>query len=221
MDNYLDHYCERLAPGLWGEPFNSISNLAFFVTAYLIYRQFYAKRHLLFSTGWDLWLLLMLVVAIGTGSTAWHLLANHWSLWSDRIPILLFINVYLLSCLYRVIRLPLSGLLVAFLLYHAINTNLQLNYPAETLNGSLFYIPTLIFLIGITMIVWSRGLPGTNYFVLAANIFTISLAFRTIDLWFCDSFSIGTHFIWHILNAITIYLLMAGLFKNQTPIGED
>ena len=32
----LDHYCERVAVGLWDEPFNATSNLAFLVAAGVI-----------------------------------------------------------------------------------------------------------------------------------------------------------------------------------------
>lgn len=65
------------------------------------------------------------------------------------------------------------------------------------------------------MIVWIRNLAGSNHFVLAAGIFTLALFFRTIDLWECDRMSTGTHFIWHILIACTLYFLMAGLVTNQ------
>ena len=221
MSDYLDHYCERVAPGLWGEPLNLLSNLAFLISAYVIYRQFYAQHRQPFILHWDHWLLLALLIAVGIGSSLWHLLANHWSLWSDRIPILLFINIYLLSCLYRVIRFPTLGVLVTFLLYHAINTTVQMKYPAEILNGSMFYLPTLVFLIGLTIIIWFRGTTGTNYFVLASAIFTLALFFRTIDLWLCNSISIGTHFIWHILIAFTLYLLLAGHVKNQPHITSE
>ena len=36
----LDHYCERLGPGFWAEPFNAFSNAGFLAAAGLIlYRQ--------------------------------------------------------------------------------------------------------------------------------------------------------------------------------------
>ena len=30
---YVDGYCERVAPGLWGEPLNAVTNLAFVLAA--------------------------------------------------------------------------------------------------------------------------------------------------------------------------------------------
>ena len=38
MTDYLDHYCERMAPGLWGEPFNLLSNFAFLIAAAVVWR---------------------------------------------------------------------------------------------------------------------------------------------------------------------------------------
>jgi hypothetical protein len=31
----VDIYCERLGPGLWAEPLNAVTNVAFFVAAWL------------------------------------------------------------------------------------------------------------------------------------------------------------------------------------------
>ena len=35
----VDLYCERLGPGLLAEPLNAITNLAFFIAAWLLWRQ--------------------------------------------------------------------------------------------------------------------------------------------------------------------------------------
>jgi hypothetical protein len=34
------------------------------------------------------------------------------------------------------------------------------------------------------------------------------LVFRTIDRAVCSSVPIGTHFIWHLLNAVVLYVLL-------------
>lgn len=36
VSDYVDLYCERLAPGLFGEPLNLLSNLAFLVASGLL-----------------------------------------------------------------------------------------------------------------------------------------------------------------------------------------
>ena len=99
MPDYLDHYCERLAPGLWAEPFNTLTNLAFLVAAVLAIRRYRKSVHWS-GREWDLWILIMLLFAIGIGSGLWHIFAAPWALHVDHYPVLLFINIYLLSCLF-------------------------------------------------------------------------------------------------------------------------
>ena len=223
MNNYLDHYCERVAPQLWNEPFNVVSNLAFLVVAIYIFRLLSrfpvsANRRL-----WDLWLLTGLVVAIGVGSSIWHLFATSWTLWADRIPILLFISIFLISCLIRIFRLAPLTAFALFALFQAVNIAVQLQYSPETLNGSIFYVPTLALLVAITIILWQKNYsPVKNHFLVACALFNIAIIFRSIDLVACDVFPVGTHFLWHFLVASTIYPLMLGLvnFSKNTPANE-
>ena len=43
---------------------------------------------------------------------------------------------------------------------------------------------------------------------LAALAFAISLTLRTVDIALCPAFPLGTHFAWHILNAVVLYVLL-------------
>jgi hypothetical protein len=43
---------------------------------------------------------------------------------------------------------------------------------------------------------------------LAALVFAISLGLRTVDNAICPQVPLGTHFIWHILNAVVLYVLL-------------
>jgi hypothetical protein len=36
----------------------------------------------------------------------------------------------------------------------------------------------------------------------------VSLVFRSIDQAVCASFPLGTHFLWHCLNGLVLYLLL-------------
>jgi len=211
---FLDHYCERIAPGFWGEPFNLLSNLAFVIAGIVVWRIYLQQRNKISGQSWDIGFLIALLFAIGIGSGLWHLLANSWSLKADTIPILLFINIYLLSCLFRLFSLSVILGLSIFSVYHFVNISIQSALPADFLNGSIFYLPTWLFLSGITIFVWQLKLLGHRYYTYALIIFSVSLTFRTVDQAVCDTIPIGTHFVWHILNAITLYLLMLGLIKN-------
>jgi len=44
--------------------------------------------------------------------------------------------------------------------------------------------------------------------MLAVGIFLVPLAFRTVDHAICPSLPIGTHYLWHGLNALVLFVLM-------------
>ncbi|MGD8572319.1 MAG: ceramidase domain-containing protein [Gammaproteobacteria bacterium] len=218
MNQYLDQYCERIAPGLWGEPLNLLSNAAFLIAGFLAWRMLTTDRFQWHRSPADITLLVALLFAIGIGSGLWHLTAHYWALWSDRIPILLFINLYLLSCLFRVVDLSVIGGIGVFAGYHVINAGTLLMLPADFMNGSVFYLPTWFFLAGITVVIWHRQYNVKQYFSWALIVLTVSLAFRTMDNAICGALQTGTHFLWHLLNAITLYILMLGLIdKYRMP----
>lgn len=74
--------------------------------------------------------------------------------------------------------------------------------------GSILYIPTLLFMSfsGLYLIVTKR--PHGLAMLSLGGLFFISLTFRTIDTLLCPTFPLGTHFIWHCLNAILLYRLI-------------
>lgn len=86
MGEPLDLYCERIAPGLWGEPFNALSNLAFFLAAHALWRRARGKG----ERDGDVTLLSLLVALIGVGSTLFHTFADTVTHRLDTTPILVF-----------------------------------------------------------------------------------------------------------------------------------
>jgi hypothetical protein len=51
--------------------------------------------------------------------------------------------------------------------------------------------------------------------LIAAAVFVTSLIFRVIDLDICGLLPVGTHFLWHILNAVVIYLVLCGAIEQR------
>ena len=82
----IDLYCERVGPEFWSEPFNAVTNLAFFVAAYFAWRLARGAQML----NAPVWWLIALIVAIGTGSFLFHTLATPRAMVADVAPILLF-----------------------------------------------------------------------------------------------------------------------------------
>lgn len=202
---YIDLYCERLAPGLFGEPANALSNVAFFAAAWLLARE--ARRH----GSWrpDIALLVALIVVVGIGSTVFHTLATTWAQWLDLVPILLFQLAFLGIYARRELRWPPlgAGLLVAAFLALALYAR---QFP-EPFNGSITYAPAIvaIFALGLHHRAMHPAKPPLLLF--AAGVFTVSLFLRTIDAAACERFPLGTHFFWHLLNGVVLYLAVRSL----------
>jgi len=199
----IDAYCERLAPGLLAEPLNALSNLAFFVAA--AYGLAIARRE---CSDWAVWLLAGLVGVIGLGSLLFHTFANRWSMLADVAPITIFIYAYFAFALRRF--LGLSWSLTALLLGALLATNLAVAAltPPGLLNGSIGYLPALLAAIAMALVLRSRNHPAYFHLSAAAITFAFSLALRTADRVTCHAIPFGTHFVWHLLNALVLGLYL-------------
>ncbi|WP_148715935.1 ceramidase domain-containing protein [Chitinolyticbacter meiyuanensis] len=206
---YLDHYCERAAAGLLGEPLNTLTNLAFIAGAIYVWRC-WSRSGLTARQASDILLLIVLMAAIGFGSAAWHATAWPWAIWLDVVPILLFINVALLALLRRGLGWTWPAVVGGWLGYQALNQWVAQTVPAHVLNGSVFYLPTWATL-GLLALATRRRF-GTTLSV-AWAWFSVSLLARTGDAMACVVLPTGTHFLWHLLNAAVLVLIALGLLR--------
>jgi hypothetical protein len=207
----IDLYCERLGPGLWAEPLNAISNLAFIAAAayglVVLRRSGRADAAALSLT--------LLVGVIGIGSFLFHTFANSWSIIADVGPITLFIYAYLALALKRIFGLSwmLTGAaLVVFFV---------LNWPIEALlsrliAGSAAYVPALLALFVLGGLLAARDHPAGRFLLAAGAVFLVSLSLRTLDLPLCPEFPVGTHWAWHSLNALMLGILLHTALTSRT-----
>ena len=210
----VTHYCERASDLFWAEPINATTNLIFLVAAFVLIRKLRVLAEPL-SKVWDIWLLTILISGIGIGSFLWHTFATSWAELADVIPIALFVTLFLVSFLLRILRLKISWVLFWTILFHGFTFYLLTSLPTDLLNGSVIYLPAWI---GLWMLViYSKviNLKYGNRLVFAAIAFTLSLTFRTIDRLVCDFWPWGTHFLWHLINGIALYFLMSVLIKAR------
>lgn len=206
--DYIDLYCERLAPGLWNEPLNTLSNLAFFVAAWAIWNL--AHRQPQFPMG--IRILIGLTIAIGIGSTLFHSFATTWANLLDVVPILLFQLGFLWLYSRQVIKMKYAyagALLGVF--FVASNFSQQFT---PILNGSLSYAPAFLTLVGLGIYHALSKKREPWVLLIAAGVFLLSLTFRTLDQAICSDFSTGTHFLWHLFNGVLLYLSARGLILN-------
>lgn len=139
----IDLYCERLGPGLWAEPLNAFTNLAFLVAAFVSWRL--ADQHK--SLSGDTWVLIGLMMAIGIGSGLFHTFANSWSHFLDILPILLFQLAFLWIYGRRVIKIQ-PGYLAGAVVVYLVAAYLGRQFP-HILNRSLMYAPAFLLILGL------------------------------------------------------------------------
>jgi len=203
----IDLYCERTAPGLLNEPFNALSNLCFLGAAVLATARRPARRDPF------LWVLIALVYLIAIGSTTFHMFANRWSLIADVAPIMAFIYAFFLYAMLRFVVLSWLWSLAITVLFFIASYAFAGAVPAVVLNGSLAYLPALVGLVGLGAYLFAQQFPAAPLLLAAAALFLISLTFRTIDLTVCNCMPTGTHFIWHALNAVVLYLALLSAMR--------
>jgi len=211
-------YCERgNDPGFWAEPLNALSNAGFIVAAVVALARWRGARG-----GKVELVLIAMVFAIGIGSFLFHTIASRWARIADVAPIGLFMFGYLAYALSRFAGLEWRGVAASLLLFlasGAVAGSLDCG-GAPCLNGSLGYVPTLAALLVVGLVMTRRGGGTGRSLLVAAGIFAISLALRSVDKSLCPAVLIGpgwragTHALWHILNALVLYLLLIAAMRH-------
>lgn len=232
MFQKLFEYCERgVDPSFWAEPLNAVTNAAFIIAAMmttLIWTSQPRDKRGLFEL-----FLIFLLYAIGTGSFLFHTFATGWAALADVIPIGIFMVSYLGYALRRFVGLnwvlTLLALVAFFLsLWQASVTRCD---GGPCFNGSLAYFPAFAVLILVGVILVVRRHRAGPSLIAAGVIFAVSLTFRTLDQSICGytvlptADAIGTHFVWHVLNATLLYLLVRAALKygtrgNTVPLSQ-
>ncbi|MEX6506336.1 ceramidase domain-containing protein [Jiella sp. M17.18] len=199
----VDDYCERTSAAFWAEPLDAVSNIAFLLAAaHGLWRWNHGRR----EDPALLWLAL-LVGVLGIGSFLFHTVATRWASLADVLPIAVFIYAYFALALSRFIGLGFAGTLLGTLTFLA--ASFLAAPPLQRVVGSSAgYVPALLAMLGIGGLMSLRS-AGSGITVFAAGlVFAVSLGFRMIDLPLCEAWPDGTHFVWHILNALTLSLLL-------------
>ncbi|WIX86714.1 hypothetical protein [Amycolatopsis sp. DG1A-15b] len=200
MTDYVDGYCERVAPGLWGEPLNSLSNLAFLVAAVLVWRLAKGDR-----TGR---VLAGLIGFVFVASTVFHLLATRWAAVADSVAILGFMLVCAVVFARRYWS-PRHAWLAA-------PAFLALTVVTALLGGGL-YLGALIGLAAFAAVLAFARDAYWTHFAVAGAVFALSLSLRALDRDVCGYVPVGTHFLWHLLNGVVLYLVSRTLVLKNRP----
>lgn len=195
----IDGYCERIDPSFWEEPVNAVTNAAFLIAAFVLWRRV-KGRGLPLATA-----LVAILAIIGVGSFLFHTFATRWASLADVLPILLYILVYIFvanRAYWGMKPWTSLGVTLLFFPYAAIMVPLFVRLGIS--GGSAGYAPVPLLIL-IYAFLLRRRLPLVSKGLAAgAGILILSLVFRTSDIPGCIDFPIGTHFMWHVLNAIML-----------------
>nr|WP_213396382.1 ceramidase domain-containing protein [Yoonia sp.] len=194
--SHIDAYCERIDPGFWSEPINALTNLAFLVAALWIWPR---------TNGLPLARALAAILfAIGIGSFLFHTFATPWAALMDVVPIGVFILLYLFAVHRDVIGLgfwPALGATALFIPFAAITVPLLGMLPFFGISAFYWTVPILLVIYALAL---HRTPHITRGFLTGAGLLALSISARSVDETLCNFIPFGTHFLWHVFNAVML-----------------
>ena len=204
----IDIYCERLDIGIWAEPINAVTNAVFILAAIFMWLR---CKNLVEGR-----ILSFILFSIGCGSFLFHTFAQTWAAILDVTAILTFILTYIFFANRRFLAsskmVSLIGVILFFpyqLLFASILSNIQF------FGSSVQYIPVAILIFIYSGLLRKSETNLSRGLFIGASILCLSIIFRTIDEPFCSISSLGTHFVWHILNAIMLSWMIEILRRHM------
>jgi hypothetical protein len=225
-------YCERgQDPSFWAEPLNAVSNAAFMIAAVVAAHDYLATPPERRSPA--ALALIALTFVIGIGSFLFHTFATRWAALADTIPIALFMLAYFAFLLRRFLGLNWLFVLLGLAAFYAAIRyagTIQCSYGellpitarsgARCLNGTVTYFPAFLALLGSAVVLAAH--PAGRAIALAAVVFLVSMTFRTLDMELCELTRLGghlrgSHFMWHVLNGLTLYILLRAAIRHGAP----
>jgi hypothetical protein len=193
----IDGYCERIDASFWSEPLNAVTNVVFLMAAIWVLRREELNnkaRALAFLLG-----------MIGIASFLFHSVATAWAGALDVLFILLFTLLYIFVATEDFLGLPRRSALVVTLGYFPFSVVVDwLTLPLSFLGSTRIYIPILILIILYSLILYKKFPYLSRGLAMGALLLTISMFARSVDLPLCETISTGTHFLWHVINAIML-----------------
>ena len=207
----LDGYCERTGPDLWSEPINAATSLAFLVAALVMWRRTRGRPKLAV-------VLIVLIAAIGVGSTLLHTFATVWAAIADTVPIALFVVVYVFGANLRFWGWHWWGAALGTLLfvpYSVLAAAAFRQLPFFAVSAQYWPIALLIAAYGVAL---ARRAPTTSCgLLIGAGLLTASLVARSVDETVCGAFPPGTHFLWHLANAVLL-AWMVEIYRRHAEV---
>lgn len=213
---YIDGYCERIAPGFWGEPLNAVTNLAFIIAAAVAWRLVRGRGVP------ELYALTAILFLIGVGSFLFHTFATGWAGAADVLPILAFVLLYLYSANRHLLGMRRIWALACTCLFFAYAPLATIAVAAviPPIGGSAGYGAIALLIFGYGIGLWRRRPDVAPGLLIGALVLSVSITFRALDEPLCDVNPYGTHTVWHILNGIMLAWMIV-VMRDGIANSED
>jgi hypothetical protein len=208
----IDGYCERTDPSYWAEPVNAVTNAAFLIAAWIMWRRVRGQGLPLATA------MVVILAAIGVGSYLFHTYAQAWAAMADMLPIVLFILLYVFAATRDFLGMGTwisLGVAVLFVPYAAAMTMLFELLPFFEVSS--FYWPVPVLIIVYALLLAFRQPATARGLAIGAVTLIVSLVFRSVDETVCAAIPVGTHFMWHILNGIMLGWMIEVYRRHMRP----
>lgn len=214
----LDIYCERTDASFWSEPVNALTNFLIVAAGLFGLAQVLSRKTGVYAEVLSWW-----VVVIGLGSLLFHTTAIELTKWADIIPIATFTLAMAIFCLRRFSGLGWPKTAVYFIAYFAVISIITYLIPSwlrEATNGTTVYLPALAGFAFFGVVALVYGSRAGWYCIACAAILFVAFFFRAVDQDMCGRFPLGTHFLWHILIALMLGVILVAVAKYGAPRGQ-
>tara|TARA_B100001057_G_C22712865_1_gene896520 strand:- start:269 stop:928 length:660 start_codon:yes stop_codon:yes gene_type:complete len=211
IDTQIFAYCERSSPFIWSEPVNTLSNLFFIFFGFFWFLK--GKK----NKDNDVIILSISLISIGICSFLYHLYASLIFGFLDVISIIVFSLMYFLifnQNFFTLNKFKYFLLCFSFFLYLTIFAYL-VSLIEFNINGSEYYFSLIFLLFFYYLIICFKHKDLNIVMLISIIILLFSIFLRSIDKEVCDNFYIGTHFIWHFLNAISLSGFILVIYKTN------
>lgn len=203
-------YCET-ALGALAEPVNMLSCLTYWAMAVWVWTR-RDDDSMEFHP-----LAAILLFTLGTSGMVWHATGIRLAFAFDVIAIYMLMTIMVTLLCHVFLRLPLWGTLATvagLVFFSAILRDSAVPWMPQ--QGGAF-LPALLFLAVVALKIQPAHEKATIYLLAGAYILFFGLIFRSIDLYACWAFPLGTHFLWHICSAFFVLYIVKALAAIKKP----
>lgn len=202
-------YTETDLSRLVAEPLNALSAFPFFLIAmYWLYRMRDERDHQRFMT------IAMCVLALGgIGGTLFHAFrASHFFFLLDVVPIaLLSIGVSLHFLSHVTARWLTWGFFIVPL--GILQRLAMAGLPRQFALNLSYALSATVVLLPAVLLLHRRGWENGGRLATAAALFGLALFMRYLDPFAGERLSVGTHWLWHLFSAASVWCLARFVYE--------